>query len=436
MRVGPRQRRMGKRTRVDRHSDDRTAPFHPATIGIKCPTRLFLGPLRLLKLCVVADEAAQAHVKPRAVWQQLVSLLDTASHQQDPGRVHLMSPGAALDLAAIVVHVLDSSGHDTVHYTADWVRVLLRLVDQPHLSALDTWSLASMATGAGAVDAGDAGDAGDAAPAGAAATIAAVARVVHWPLRLGGGAPGRGRGPGEADLTGDVPDCAVDEATVRQYLTALHQADAVGALVRACACNLARRLRACRLPLRVRVPSLSTTPQWGSIRSRPPIRTYAPWGVRVDEQAKSRQMPTRNNLPLFLASRCWPHSPSTAPRSASRQVHYLATRRPVPRKAPSLPPSLLPSLPLLHPARPVRRLSKWRAFVSAWLAALWHGLHAKLLCSLAATASVNPAPAGMLKVNATVRLPGRRLPRRHRRRRRRRGPVCRHSRPGRRRGGR
>ena len=31
----------------------------------------------------------------------------------------------------------------------------------------------------------------------------------------------------------------------------------------------------------------STTPPWGgSIRFRPPTRTYAPWGVRVDELAK------------------------------------------------------------------------------------------------------------------------------------------------------
>ena len=52
---------------------------------------------------------------------------------------------------------------------------------------------------------------------------------------------------------------------------------------------------------RVRVTSRSISPQWGSSRFRPPACTYAPWGciVRVDELAKSRKRPTRNNLPPF-----------------------------------------------------------------------------------------------------------------------------------------
>ena len=46
-------------------------------------------------------------------------------------------------------------------------------------------------------------------------------------------------------------------------------------------------------PRRVRVPSRSISPPWGSIRFRLALRTYAPWGVRVVSQTKSRKMPTR-----------------------------------------------------------------------------------------------------------------------------------------------
>ena len=56
-------------------------------------------------------------------------------------------------------------------------------------------------------------------------------------------------------------------------------------------------------PDRVRVPSRSIAPPWRSIRFRLALRTYAPWGVRVVSQAKSRKIPTRNILPLFLLSR-------------------------------------------------------------------------------------------------------------------------------------
>ena len=54
----------------------------------------------------------------------------------------------------------------------------------------------------------------------------------------------------------------------------------------------------------VRAPSRSISPPWGSIRFRPPPRTYdaPPWGriVRVVGQTKPRKIPTRNILsPLF-----------------------------------------------------------------------------------------------------------------------------------------
>ena len=51
--------------------------------------------------------------------------------------------------------------------------------------------------------------------------------------------------------------------------------------------------------------SRSISPRWGSIRYRLALRTYAPWGVRVvpDRLTKSRKIPTRNILPLFLVSR-------------------------------------------------------------------------------------------------------------------------------------
>ena len=54
------------------------------------------------------------------------------------------------------------------------------------------------------------------------------------------------------------------------------------------------------LAKQVRVPSRSISPPWGSIRFRLALRTYAPWGVRVVSQTKSRNIPTRNVLPLFF----------------------------------------------------------------------------------------------------------------------------------------
>ena len=48
------------------------------------------------------------------------------------------------------------------------------------------------------------------------------------------------------------------------------------------------------------VPSRSISPPWGSIRFRLALRAYAPWGVRVVSQTKSRKIPTRNILPLFF----------------------------------------------------------------------------------------------------------------------------------------
>jgi len=47
--------------------------------------------------------------------------------------------------------------------------------------------------------------------------------------------------------------------------------------------------------------SRSIPPPWRSIRFRLTLRTYAPWGVRVVSQTKSRKIPTRKILPLFLA---------------------------------------------------------------------------------------------------------------------------------------
>ena len=49
--------------------------------------------------------------------------------------------------------------------------------------------------------------------------------------------------------------------------------------------------------------SRSISPPWQSIRFRLALRTYAPWGVRVVSQTKSRKIPTRKILPLFFASR-------------------------------------------------------------------------------------------------------------------------------------
>ena len=53
----------------------------------------------------------------------------------------------------------------------------------------------------------------------------------------------------------------------------------------------------------VRVVSRSISPPWRSIRFRLALRTYAPWGVRVVSQTKSRKIPTRNILPLFFVRR-------------------------------------------------------------------------------------------------------------------------------------
>ena len=55
----------------------------------------------------------------------------------------------------------------------------------------------------------------------------------------------------------------------------------------------------------VRVLSRSTSPQWGSIRVRLALRTYAPWGVRVVSltNSKSKKTPTRKTSPLFFVDR-------------------------------------------------------------------------------------------------------------------------------------
>ena len=71
----------------------------------------------------------------------------------------------------------------------------------------------------------------------------------------------------------------------------------------------------------VRVASRPIPPQWGSLRFRPPICTYAPRGpsVRVDELAQSRKMPARKALPLFSVSRHWVLQPprrTTSPNSS------------------------------------------------------------------------------------------------------------------------
>ena len=62
----------------------------------------------------------------------------------------------------------------------------------------------------------------------------------------------------------------------------------------------------------VRVPSRSIPLQRGPIRFRPPIHTYAPWSVRVDELAQSGETPTRKPSPLFFAA-----SRSTATKSST-----------------------------------------------------------------------------------------------------------------------
>ena len=53
-------------------------------------------------------------------------------------------------------------------------------------------------------------------------------------------------------------------------------------------------------PKQVRVASRSISPPWRSIRFRLALRTYAPRGVRVVSQTKSRKIPTRKILPLFF----------------------------------------------------------------------------------------------------------------------------------------
>ena len=49
--------------------------------------------------------------------------------------------------------------------------------------------------------------------------------------------------------------------------------------------------------------SRSIPPPWRSIRFRLALRTYAPWGVRVVSQTKSRKIPTRKILTLFFETR-------------------------------------------------------------------------------------------------------------------------------------
>ena len=55
--------------------------------------------------------------------------------------------------------------------------------------------------------------------------------------------------------------------------------------------------------MKVRDTSRSIPPPWRSIRFRLALRTYAPWGVRVVSQTKSRKIPARKILPLCFASR-------------------------------------------------------------------------------------------------------------------------------------
>ena len=60
----------------------------------------------------------------------------------------------------------------------------------------------------------------------------------------------------------------------------------------------------------VRLVSRSISPQWGSIRFRLALRTYAPWGciVRVGSLTKSGKIPTQKILPLLCVIR-----PSSGP---------------------------------------------------------------------------------------------------------------------------
>ena len=52
--------------------------------------------------------------------------------------------------------------------------------------------------------------------------------------------------------------------------------------------------------IKARLASRSIPPRRRSIRLRLALRTYAPWGVRVVSLTKSRKIPTRKTLPLFL----------------------------------------------------------------------------------------------------------------------------------------
>ena len=68
--------------------------------------------------------------------------------------------------------------------------------------------------------------------------------------------------------------------------------------------------------------SRSIPPPWRSIRFRLALRTYAPWGVRVVSQTKSRKIPGRNILPLFLVIP--PASPCTCD-TASTHIYDTCT---------------------------------------------------------------------------------------------------------------
>ena len=84
----------------------------------------------------------------------------------------------------------------------------------------------------------------------------------------------------------------------------------------------------------VRAPSRSISPTWRPIRFRLAHHTYAPWGciVRVVSQTKSRQIPTRNMLPLFvkvnLAAAAGPAPRAVGPcaRSGGLEVHVRGRR--------------------------------------------------------------------------------------------------------------
>ena len=70
-------------------------------------------------------------------------------------------------------------------------------------------------------------------------------------------------------------------------------------------------------------------PQRGSIRFRPLICTYAPWGVHVGVLAKSTKRPTRKILPFFFVSRHSAHVNTrgtfTTPESASHALERHCT---------------------------------------------------------------------------------------------------------------